>query len=121
MMNKILTRRTQEYFEVLDDLHAKHYVTNEQWQTLSAKDQVNTLRMTSRAIEDALLEYGYSKGSPTEQKKYRLLWMQEIGIIAENNKTNNLIPKNIRKIYKLINNNQENLIFINILKSKFRR
>lgn len=79
-MNKILTRRGQEYFEVLDSLHSKGYVTSERWHSLSVKEQENTLRMTSRVIEDTLLEHGYSKGSPTEQKRYRLLWMKERGM-----------------------------------------
>ncbi len=79
-MNKILTRRGQEYFEVLDSLHSKGYVTSERWHLLSVKEQENTPRMTSRVIEDTLLEHGYSKGSPTEQKRYRLLWMKERGI-----------------------------------------
>jgi chromosome segregation ATPase len=82
-MNKILTRRGQEYFEVLDRLHSKGYVTNEQWHLLSIKEQENTPRMTNRVIEDTLLEHGYSKGSPTEQKRYRLLWMKERGIADE--------------------------------------
>lgn len=87
-MNKILTRRGQEYFEVLDSLYSKGYVTNERWHLLNIKEQENTPRMTSRVIEDALLEHGYSKGSPTEQKRYRLLWMKErgmaSGLIGEN-------------------------------------
>jgi len=79
-MNRILTRRAQEYFEILDSLRSKGYMTNEQWRLLSVKEQEKTPRMTSRVIEDALLENGYSKGSPTEQKKYRFLWMRERGI-----------------------------------------
>lgn len=82
-MNKILTRRAKEYFEVLDGLRLEGYVTNEQWQSLSIQEQTNAPRMTSRTIEDALLEHSYSKGSPSEQKKYRLLWMKERGIASE--------------------------------------
>jgi len=80
---KPLTRRAREYFEVLDSLREEGYVTHEELQLLDAKKQAETPRMTARLIEDALLEKGFSKGSPNEQKKYRLLWMQERGIVAE--------------------------------------
>lgn len=89
-MNKALTRRAKEYFEVLDELHSKGYVGNEQWQFLSAQEQENTLRMTNRVIEDNLLKNDYSKGSPNEQKKYRILWMKERGIDYESVKNRNL-------------------------------
>lgn len=79
-MNKTLTRRAKEYFEVLDELRSKGYITNEEWQLLSVQEQESSLRMTNRIIEDSLLEHGYSKGLPTEQKKYRHLWMQERGV-----------------------------------------
>jgi len=82
-MNKPLTRRAREYFEVLDSLREEGYVTHEELQLLDAKKQAETSRMTARLIEDTLLERGFSKGSPNEQKRYRLLWMQERGIVAE--------------------------------------
>lgn len=82
-MNKVLTRRAREYFEVLDSLREEGYATYEEWQLLDPKKQAETPRMTVRTIEDALLEYGYSKGSSNEQKKYRILWMNERGILPE--------------------------------------
>lgn len=82
-MSKVLTRRAREYFEILDLLREEGLVTHEEWMQLDAKQQSETPRMTVRTIEDALLEAGYSKGSSNEQKKYRLLWMQERGLIPE--------------------------------------
>jgi len=89
-MNDFLTRRAKEYFEVLDGLQTKGYVISEQWQALDAHKQITASRMTNRVIEDALLAYGYSKGSPPEQKKYRLRWMKARGIATETAPDNNL-------------------------------
>lgn len=89
-MSNVLTRRAKEYFEVLDSLQAKGYVTSEQWQMLETHKQITAARMTNRVIEDTLLAYGYSKGSPPEQKKYRLRWMMARGLATEIVPDNNL-------------------------------
>ncbi len=66
MMQKPLTRRAREYFEVFDALRAEGYLSYEEWQYIEPNDQKNHLRMTNVIIEDALLERCYSKGSASE-------------------------------------------------------
>ena len=87
-MQKILTRRAKEYFEVLDELRQEGFITHEEWQVLPTNDQLTKSKMTNRIIEDALIDHNYSKGSPNELKKYRQLWMQERDISPEINELN---------------------------------
>jgi hypothetical protein len=75
-----LTRRAQEYFEVLDQLRKDGYLTHEEWVVASNDEVKQHQRMTNTVIEDALAKCGYSRGSPNELKKYRMQWMDARGI-----------------------------------------
>lgn len=75
-----LTRRAQEYFEVLDLLRKEGYLAHEEWVSASNEEVKQHQRMTNTVIEDALAKRGYSRGSPNELKKYRMQWMDARGI-----------------------------------------
>ena len=79
-MDKPLTRRAREYYEVFDELYEDRYVPHEIWQTLNKDQQESQAKMTVRLVEDVLVEHGYSKGCSNEQKKYRTRWLQDRGL-----------------------------------------
>jgi len=80
-MQKNPTRRAKEYFEILDELRQEGFLTHEEWRLLPPNEQLSRSKMTNRIIEDALIDHGYSKGSPNELKKYRELWILERDIV----------------------------------------
>lgn len=80
-MKELQTRRAKEYFEVFDELHEDGYVTHEEWMARSPDERETIAKMINQIIADALVEKGYSRGSPNELLKYRKKWLQKRGLL----------------------------------------